>query len=187
MYCDNDITQDSFLDFSSEDLQDVRERSCSFVYLLNSETDAELSSDLYLDEMNRYLLSNSQGYLSDLTTTDSFDEYLHSAGAVIPPSSRRSEGWPPRYCFVAPLLATRQIGSLSPQERSDKIKRYQEKRLRRVWSKKINYGCRKRVADNRMRIKGRFVAKDKVKTSPSSGVPRLQAMRFDKQEGYREA
>lgn len=190
MYYDNDITQDSFLDFSSEELQDVRERSCSFVYLLNSETDAELpelSSDLCLDEMSRYLHSNSQGYLSDLTTTDSFDEYLHSAGPVMPPSSRRSEGWPPRYCFVTPLLATRQIGSLSPQERSDKIKRYQEKRLRRVWSKKINYGCRKRVADNRMRIKGRFVAKDKAKASPSTGVPRLQAMRFDKQEGYREA
>jgi hypothetical protein len=190
MYCDNDIAQDSFLDFAFEGLLDVRERRCSFVYLLNSETDAELpelSSDVYIDEMNRYLHSNSLGYSSDLTTADSFDAYLHSVGSAIPPCSRRSEVCPPRYCGAVPMLATRQIGSLSLEERSIKVKRYQEKRLRRVWSKKINYGCRKRVADNRMRIKGRFVAKDKQPTSPSSGVPRLQAMSLDRQEGYREA
>ena len=52
------------------------------------------------------------------------------------------------------------IGKLTAKERKVKIAIYKEKRQRRIWSKKINYDCRKRVADNRLRIKGRFVTKD---------------------------
>jgi hypothetical protein len=37
------------------------------------------------------------------------------------------------------------------------IKRYHEKRMRRVWTKKIRYSCRKNLADRRIRIKGRFI------------------------------
>jgi hypothetical protein len=32
-------------------------------------------------------------------------------------------------------------------------------RKRRIWKKKINYDCRKKVADNRLRIKGKFVTR----------------------------
>ena len=32
-----------------------------------------------------------------------------------------------------------------------------EKKKRRVWQKKINYDCRKKVADCRLRVKGKFV------------------------------
>ena len=32
-------------------------------------------------------------------------------------------------------------------------------RKKRVWKKKISYDCRKRVADNRLRVKGKFVTK----------------------------
>lgn len=45
-------------------------------------------------------------------------------------------------------------------ERSLKIERYKNKK--RNWAKKIAYDCRKRVADTRLRIKGRFISK-KVK------------------------
>jgi hypothetical protein len=45
-------------------------------------------------------------------------------------------------------------------ERSLKIERYKNKK--RNWAKKISYDCRKRVADTRLRIKGRFISK-KVK------------------------
>ena len=54
------------------------------------------------------------------------------------------------------------IGKLTAKERKIKIAIYKEKRQRRIWSKKINYDCRKRVADNRLRIKGRFVTKDQA-------------------------
>lgn len=36
------------------------------------------------------------------------------------------------------------------------------KKNRRVWNKKVNYDCRKKVADGRLRIKGKFVTFDQV-------------------------
>lgn len=42
-------------------------------------------------------------------------------------------------------------------ERSLKIEKYKNKK--RSWAKKISYDCRKRVADTRLRIKGRFISK----------------------------
>lgn len=49
------------------------------------------------------------------------------------------------------------IGKLTVDERLAKVRRYIEKRNRRKWMKKVSYDCRKHVADNRLRIKGRFV------------------------------
>jgi lactam utilization protein B len=37
------------------------------------------------------------------------------------------------------------------------LARYNGKRSRRVWNKKIRYNCRKSLADRRLRVKGRFV------------------------------
>lgn len=53
----------------------------------------------------------------------------------------------------------KKIGRLTIDERQRRIDNYREKRSRRVWEKRINYNCRKRVADKRLRIKGRFVSK----------------------------
>ncbi len=38
-----------------------------------------------------------------------------------------------------------------------KIQRYKNKK--RIWNHPVSYSCRKRVADNRLRIKGRFISK----------------------------
>ena len=54
------------------------------------------------------------------------------------------------------------IGTLTPDQRRLKISKYLEKRKKRTWQKRIYYDCRKRVADNRLRIKGRFVTKDQA-------------------------
>lgn len=49
------------------------------------------------------------------------------------------------------------VGIYTPEERLALVRRFHEKRLRRVWSKKIRYDCRKNLADRRVRVKGRFV------------------------------
>ena len=54
------------------------------------------------------------------------------------------------------------VGTLSYEERQTKLQRYREKKKNRVWCKKINYNCRKKVAENRLRIKGRFVTKEQA-------------------------
>ena len=57
----------------------------------------------------------------------------------------------------------KKIGTLTIEERREKIQKYLEKRKNRNWKKRINYDCRKRVADNRIRLKGRFVTKEQAK------------------------
>lgn len=66
--------------------------------------------------------------------------------------SGRPEGWLRDGLSSWPLPITR-------QERDRKILRYLEKKRRRVYIKRISYDCRKRVADNRLRVKGRFISK----------------------------
>jgi hypothetical protein len=51
------------------------------------------------------------------------------------------------------------VGPLTAEERQRKVARYLAKRKQRTWGKRIAYACRKRVADNRVRVKGRFVSK----------------------------
>lgn len=49
------------------------------------------------------------------------------------------------------------IGIYTPAERAAIIAKFNSKRTRRVWNKKIRYNCRKNLADRRKRVKGRFV------------------------------
>lgn len=55
---------------------------------------------------------------------------------------------------------THMVGPLTVEERKEKVRLYLEKKHNKHWSKRINYTCRKQVADKRLRIKGRFVTRD---------------------------
>ena len=61
-----------------------------------------------------------------------------------------------------PPVLERRVGSLTISERKNKVQKYLEKRKRRIWKKKVSYDCRKKVADKRLRIKGRFVTKEQA-------------------------
>lgn len=56
----------------------------------------------------------------------------------------------------------RPLGPISWLERRSKVLKFKAKKSRRVWNKKINYDCRKKVADSRLRVKGKFVTKEQA-------------------------
>jgi len=63
------------------------------------------------------------------------------------------------------------VGIYDPEARLTRVARFHEKRRARVWRKKIKYDCRKKLADDRPRIKGRFVkcsVPEKSVTSPKT-------------------
>ena len=51
------------------------------------------------------------------------------------------------------------VGVYTREERQKRIERFREKKLKRIWRKQIKYDCRKRLADTRPRVKGRFVSR----------------------------
>jgi hypothetical protein len=56
----------------------------------------------------------------------------------------------------------KRIGGITASERREKINLYMEKRRRRSFTKKVAYDCRKKVADQRIRVKGRFVTRQQA-------------------------
>ncbi|KAL3833470.1 hypothetical protein ACJIZ3_008206 [Penstemon smallii] len=54
------------------------------------------------------------------------------------------------------------VGKYSAEERKERIDRYRAKRGQRNFNRTIKYACRKTLADNRPRIRGRFARNDEA-------------------------
>ena len=62
-----------------------------------------------------------------------------------------------------PENTQKKIGNLTAEERTAKVAKYLEKRRNRSKKHTIHYECRKRVADQRIRVHGRFITKTDAK------------------------
>ncbi|XP_057977526.1 uncharacterized protein LOC131164399 [Malania oleifera] len=60
------------------------------------------------------------------------------------------------------------VGRYSAEERKERIHRYRAKRNHRNFNKTIKYACRKTLADNRPRIRGRFARNDETADTPKA-------------------
>ena len=70
------------------------------------------------------------------------------------------------------------IGIYTPAERAAIIARFQSKRSRRVWNKKIRYNCRKNLADSRLRVKGRFVKRSVLEAQQKQAAASKNSVTF---------
>ncbi|KAF5460642.1 hypothetical protein F2P56_020498 [Juglans regia] len=64
--------------------------------------------------------------------------------------------------------ANSKVGRYSAEERKERISKYKAKRTQRNFSKTIKYACRKTLADNRPRIRGRFARNDETGEIPKA-------------------
>ncbi|KAJ8764858.1 hypothetical protein K2173_010323 [Erythroxylum novogranatense] len=60
------------------------------------------------------------------------------------------------------------VGRYSADERKERISKYRAKRNQRNFTKTIKYACRKTLADNRPRIRGRFARNDEAGEIPKA-------------------
>ncbi|KAL4565498.1 hypothetical protein LXL04_029596 [Taraxacum kok-saghyz] len=65
------------------------------------------------------------------------------------------------------------VGRYSPEERKERILKYKAKRTQRNFNKTIKYACRKTLADNRPRIRGRFARNDEPDETPNASTLHL--------------
>lgn len=100
------------------------------------------------------LQMNSPAPVTSYTTTKTTATSTTTTTTLLPPAAAAAS----TTSFSMDLLnKDGRIGIYLPEARKARIARFHEKRARRIWRKRIKYDCRKKLADSRPRIKGRFV------------------------------
>ncbi|KAH9624388.1 hypothetical protein KSS87_011899 [Heliosperma pusillum] len=70
----------------------------------------------------------------------------------------------------------------SPTEKKERIERYRSKKSQRNFNKKIQYTCRKTLADSRPRVRGRFARNNELEKSDNSPDTKWSQMTRDVDE-----
>lgn len=125
------------------------------------------------ESLQRFDLSHSEVALVSRPMTQAFsDDTIHmphgshaaAAAAGMPQTYPSNDGLSLSHtaCPMELLNKGGRIGIYLPEERKARIAKFHSKRKIRIWRKRIKYDCRKKLADSRPRIKGRFVKRSDV-------------------------
>ncbi|CAA2965031.1 zinc finger CONSTANS-like [Olea europaea subsp. europaea] len=112
-----------------------------------------LESDFSYGQIRR---DCSTGYLQKMKTNTQTRNALSSS----PLSTERSFVEDPNF----------KVRRYSAEERRERIHRYRAKRTQRNFNKTIKYACRKTLADNRLRVHGRFARNDEGGEIPKASM-----------------
>lgn len=85
-----------------------------------------------------------------------------TSAPVIVPSSLNGTPTAQVPCPMDLINKGGRIGIYLPEARKARIAKFHSKRKMRIWRKRIKYDCRKKLADSRPRIKGRFVKRSDI-------------------------
>jgi len=121
---------------------------------MQQEGDINYQADSYYSQMSNSLPLRKRTYSDEFKAvidTDSVREYF-----TVMPNIERNLLCPPISYEERP---DGRIGAYTKDERKAIIEKFRAKKLKRVWRKQIKYDCRKRLADTRPRVKGRFVSR----------------------------
>lgn len=168
------------------------------VFALDPTSTADMLSDCVVpdDELEppRELAQpRASGFTDDLDQTPDVPEqeqtYRQAAPAPAPVSrAPTSTAPPPAIAFTYPpisdtvpnfdnyvpisLLPVDAVSrGMALAERRGKVQRFREKKKNRQFKKLIRYASRKRYAEVRPRIKGRFARKDEIAAAKAAGIP----------------
>ncbi|MED6191470.1 hypothetical protein PIB30_000571 [Stylosanthes scabra] len=143
------------------------------------------SNSFHCKPGNFLFQNNHSGTLNNNNNMESPNFQKHDASS---PENSGFNGKMRRVCSTGDLQKCQaeleepnfKVGRYSAEERKERISKYRAKRSQRNFNKTIKYACRKTLADNRPRIRGRFARNDEA--SDIIPIPNPKQVRDDEDE-----
>ncbi|KAK7399186.1 hypothetical protein VNO78_10364 [Psophocarpus tetragonolobus] len=163
------LANENFASFSAFDGSEVKSEECQVGHQLLPHSYS--GAENFCKYMQRSISSNS------FEGKPSFMSQPHSDTLLDSPEDSVFGGQMRRVCSTGDLQNMKanhleesnfKVGRYSAEERKERISKYRAKRTQRNFNKTIKYACRKTLADNRPRIRGRFVRNDEASETPKA-------------------
>ncbi|RHY29969.1 hypothetical protein DYB32_004722 [Aphanomyces invadans] len=147
----NDVLGDDLddeMEDDEDDEDDENEMDATSEAMMNTAS-SPVVSDLE-SHIHGLMLMPPVKSLSTTSPSKPSDKVIATSGTGVPQDSKFKK-------LFEPIVHQRTIGAYTPTARKLRLEKFHEKRKKRIWKKSIKYDCRKKLADDRPRIKGRFV------------------------------